>query len=105
VTYAVADVLAPPADWAGAFALVVESFTVQALPPASHAAAIASVRGFVAPGGTLLVIADVADEPRTSGPPFPLTSAEIESFAGDGLQGREVERLGSLWRAEFTAAA
>jgi SAM-dependent methyltransferase len=101
VMYEVADVLAAPAEWTGAFDLVVECLTVQSLPPESHAAAIAAVSGFVAPGGTLLVIATAADEPPTSGPPFPLTASEIDSFA---LQPREIERLdgGQLWRAEFT---
>jgi SAM-dependent methyltransferase len=99
VSYEVADVLAPPAEWTGAFALVVECLTVQSLPPESHAAAIASVRGFVAPGGTLLVIASAADGSPPGAPPWPLTRAEIESF---GLQPREIERLGAHWRAEFT---
>jgi SAM-dependent methyltransferase len=101
VTYEVADVLAPPPAWTGAFDLVVESLTVQSLPPESHAAAIASVRGFVAPGGTLLVIASAADRPPTSGPPFPLVRSEIDAF---GLQPRAIERLagGEVWRAEFS---
>jgi SAM-dependent methyltransferase len=101
VTYEVADVLAPPAAWMGAFALVVESFTVQALPPQSHAAAIASIRRFVAPGGTLLVIASAADAPPASGPPFPLLRSEVEAF---GPQAVAIERVadGELWRAEFT---
>jgi SAM-dependent methyltransferase len=101
VAYEVADVLAPPEAWRGAFALVVESFTVQALPPGSHARAISSVRGFLAPGGTLLVIASAADEPPTAGPPFPLTRAEMESF---GFAPDQIERVadGALWRAELT---
>jgi SAM-dependent methyltransferase len=103
VTYEVADVLAPPAAWTAAFDLVVESFTVQALPPADHARAIASVTGFVAPGGTLIVIASAADEPPRSGPPFPLTRAEMEAF---GFAPDEIERVadGELWRAERTLA-
>jgi SAM-dependent methyltransferase len=103
VTYAVEDVLAAPSSWTGAFALVVECLTVQSLPPGSHAAGIAAIGSFVAPGGTLLVIASAADEPPRSGPPWPLTRAEIESFA---LPVREIERLPGenfpLWRAEFT---
>jgi SAM-dependent methyltransferase len=102
VTYEVADVLAPPSSWTAAFELVVESFTVQSLPPADHARAIASVRGFPAPGGTLLVIASAADEPPTDGPPFPLTRAEIESF---GFAPDQIERIadGELWRATLTS--
>jgi SAM-dependent methyltransferase len=104
VTYEVADVLDPPAAWTGAFDLVVESFTVQSLAPPNHARAIASIGAFVAPGGTLLVIASATDEPRHSGPPFPLTRPEIESF---GFPPQQIERLadGELWRAELTRPA
>ena len=104
VTYVVADVLAPPAAWTAAFDLVVESLTVQSLPPEAHAAAITAIGSFVAPGGTLLVIASAADRPPRSGPPFPLTRAEVESFA---LPVHAIEELPGenfpLWRAEFTA--
>ncbi len=61
--------------------LVVESLTVQSLPRQLRAAAIARVRGFVAPGGTLLVIAAVQDnQPDRPDGPWPLTRAETESL-------------------------
>jgi SAM-dependent methyltransferase len=109
VEYRVADLLDPPPDWDGAFHLVVESLTVQSLPRSLRAAAIARVRGFVAPGGTLLVIAAVDnDHPDRPDGPWPLTRAEMESFAGGGL---ELLELGDFrdadahrWRAEFQRA-
>jgi SAM-dependent methyltransferase len=104
VDYVVADLLEPPQAWAEAFAFVFEALTVQALPESVRSRAIARVGAFVAPRGTLLVVAaarDEADGPA-DGPPWPLTRAELDSFARGGLEGVEVEALaGPRWRAEF----
>jgi SAM-dependent methyltransferase len=103
VDYRVADLLAPPVEWAGAFDLVVESYTVQALPEALRAAATAGVTSFVAPGGTLLVIA-AAREAGTpaDGPPWPLTPAQLEAFGARDLDPVRIERdEDERWRAEF----
>ena len=103
VEYRVADLLDPPGAWAGAFDFVLESYTVQALPEALHAGATARVASFVAPGGTLLVIAAARDAGvAAEGPPWPLTPAEIEAFAAGGLEPVRVERDDDRWRAEFT---
>lgn len=109
VRYEVADLLDPPASWAGAFDLVVEIITVQALPDPPRAAAIARVGPLVAPGGTLLVISgarEAADGP-VDGPPWPLTRAEVEAFAASArLRTVRIEDLGGrprYWRAEFAA--
>ncbi len=113
VTYQVADLLAPPPDWAGAFNLVAEIYTVQALYGPARAAAIAALPALVAPGGTLLVIARATDD---QGPvrdpalmPWPLTRRELEAMAGRTLTVRSVERFFDRedppklrWRAEFT---
>jgi SAM-dependent methyltransferase len=102
VEYRVADLLDPPAEWHQAFDLVVESLTVQALPPELHATAIERVTSLVAPGGTLLVISGAGDgDPATQGPPWPLTRAEIESFATGGLTAHSIDNEESRWRAEF----
>jgi SAM-dependent methyltransferase len=108
VDYRVADLFDPPADWSQAFDLVVESLTVQSLPVAFHAQAIANVSRMVAAGGTLLVIAKACDETDgpVDGPPWPLTRAEVEAFAGDGLEAvriEDVRRPGmpARWRAEL----
>jgi cyclopropane fatty-acyl-phospholipid synthase-like methyltransferase len=110
VRYRVADLLDPPAEWRGAFDLVVESITVQALPVALHGDAIDRVAALVAPGGTLLVFSGARDahEPAGDGPPWPLTAAEIDAFATGGLRAVRIEELQSLadpgaraWRAEF----
>ncbi|PRY40292.1 class I SAM-dependent methyltransferase [Umezawaea tangerina] len=101
VDYRVADLFAPPADWHRSFDLVVESITVQALPVALHQRAIAAIADFVAPGGTLLAIAVARDDVVPEGPPWPLTEAEVRSFATGGLREVSVDRPDGRWCAEF----
>ena len=105
VTYVVADVLDLPREWQRRFDLVVESLTVQSMPPEQHAAAAHNIADLVAPGGTLLVLATTRDEgSEVKGPPWPLTRAELEEFASGGLVLRDVERIerGAWWRAELS---
>ena len=89
VRYEQADLLDPPESWDGAFDLVVEIITIQAMPRSVRAAAIRNVASFVAPAGTLLGVAWVDegaspdDDPLA---PWPLTRADIESFADHGLE-------------------
>jgi SAM-dependent methyltransferase len=100
VDYRVANLLNPPPEWREAFDLVVESLTVQSLPRDVRAAATANVSGFVAPGGTLLVIATAEDpeHPTGQGPPWPLTRDEVDAF---GLEPVSVEQVEGRWRAEL----
>lgn len=109
VEYVTADLLDPPARWRGAFDLVVETYTVQALPPESRQDAIDGVTAMVGAGGTLIVIAVARDEDDPpQGPPWPLTRAEVEMFATGGLRLVRVEDVPDAeeprmrrWRAEF----
>ena len=108
VRYVVADLLDAPPAWRQSFDLVVESNNVQALPAGLRPAAIAAVASFVAPGGTLLVLAAAAVG-RAGGPPWPLTRDEIDAFGADGLHTVSVDRgetsggvLTARWRAVFT---
>ncbi len=108
VTYKVADLLNPPSSWLQAFDLVIESITVQSLPPDVRADAITSIRNLLAPNATLLVIADISATPATNGPPWPLTRADIDSFTTPDLTQIRVETLPRpdssglhRWRAEF----
>ena len=104
VRYVVADVRDPPAEWAQAFDLVVDCLTVQSLPPADHAMAGASIAGFVAPRGTLIVLASADDGTVPDGPPWPLTGREMHQLFA-GLHPRFIERLDGgefpRWRAEY----
>ena len=113
VHYVVADLLDPPADWREAFDFVLESITVQALPPAFHAEATARVTEFVTAGGTLLVLSAAREEDEEpDGPPWPLTRAEIEAFGSSNLEPVRIEDLHDpsdsfprRWRAEFRRPA
>lgn len=87
VEHRVADLFALPADLVGAFDLVLEVFTVQALPPVVREEAAAAVRSLLAPGGTL-VAAQIAREPGESpddGPPWLLDEAGMHGLAADDV--------------------
>ncbi|HWH95240.1 MAG TPA: methyltransferase domain-containing protein [Baekduia sp.] len=114
VDYGVADLFALPAAWRRAFDLVVECWTVQALPDPPRGQAIAAISDLVAPGGTLIVVALARDDgapddlAADSGPPWPQPRAAIEAFATDGVElvdpalVEDPERPGRLgWRAEY----
>ena len=114
VNYMVADLLDPPPEWHQAFDFVLESITVQALPPPLHAEATQRVTELVAPGGTLLVLSAAGDEsePPDDGPPWPLTRREVEAFASGDLETVRIEQLHDpndsfprRWRAEFRRPA
>jgi SAM-dependent methyltransferase len=105
VNYLVADVLDLPREWQGMFDLVVESLTVQSMPPEQHSVAARNIAALVAPGGTLLVLATSREEhSEVTGPPWPLTRAEVEVFANGDLVMRRLERIesGAWWRAELS---
>jgi len=98
VDWCVADALAPPEGWARAFDLVVEINTLQVLPPPERARAGQALGTCVAPGGALLVIARGREPADPAGAmPWPLTVAEVEALAVDGLV---LERLDDLLDAE-----
>ena len=106
--FVVADLLALPGEWREAFDLVVEVFTLQALPDPPRGDAAAAVAGLVAPGGTLLAVQfrDDGTVPPDEGPPFPLGRATMEALAGGGLEIVSLEDLdGPLWRAEYLRPA
>ena len=108
VTYLVADVLDLPREWQGRFDLVVESLTVQSMPPEQHTIAARSIAGLVAPQGTLLVLATTREEDSdVTGPPWPLTRSETEAFASGDLVLRRLERIenGTWWRGELVRRA
>jgi SAM-dependent methyltransferase len=110
VRYVVADLLALPPAWVGAFDLVVEVYTVQALPEPPRRRAIGEVGRLVAPGGTLVVVAASrgAADPVPDGPPWPLTRDEVEAFAAGGLTTVRIDHVPdrddpafARWLAEY----
>ena len=94
VDYRVADLLDLPDDLVGAFDLVVEVCTVQALPRDLRQDAVAGVRSLLAPGGELLsvqfVLPDAGD--LEQGPPWLLTRDEMESFAAGDVERASLTR-------------
>ncbi len=87
VLYVVADLFSAPSDWRGNFGFVLESYTLQVLPVDIRANAIRCIASFVAPGGTLLVIARLREPHEPEGEmPWPLTMKELWLFQTHGLK-------------------
>ena len=108
VEFLAADLFAPPAQWNGAFDLVHECYTLQALPDAPRAEAIAQIARLVGAGGRLVLIARArSNSDPAAGPPWPLTRDEVMSFAAHGLAADAVEELADPadgkphWRVVF----
>lgn len=108
VHYRVADLLDPPTEWRQAFDFVFEAYTVQSMPPELHRRATDAVTATVAPGGTLLVVAVCGEGRTVDPPPWPLTRAELDAFAGDGLRPADIADVPASspnglpqWLAEF----
>jgi hypothetical protein len=109
VDYRVANLLALPPSLIGVFDLVVEVYTVQALPQSLRSEAMAGVRRLAAPAGRVLVVQMFREdaEPVTAHPPWLLDRAEMESFAGDDVElvalstTPAAARGGRVWLAEL----
>jgi SAM-dependent methyltransferase len=107
VDFRVADLLNPPAEWRQRFDLVVETYTTQSLPVRLRPTVALHVGRFVAPGGTLLVLAAAGERDElVDGPPWPLSRADTESFAVEGLELARLEEIRDPpgtrhWRALF----
>ncbi len=87
VSYRVADLFCTPNEWRGRFDFVLESYTLQVLPPKLREAAVRCVASLVAPGGTLLVIARGREPREPEGKmPWPLTKDELALFETQGLR-------------------
>jgi len=86
VSYVVADLLHAPPEWRGKFDFVLESYTLQVLPPRIRRDAIEHLVSFVACHGTLLVIARGREpsDPEDN-MPWPLTGDELGAFRSLGL--------------------
>lgn len=90
--YTVADLLDPPRSWAAAFDFVLESYTLQALPDELRKTAVRNVRGFIAPGGALLVICRGRGQEDPPGKiPWPLLRTELDQFVELGLSEHRFE--------------
>ena len=87
VSYTVADLFSAPIEWKTRFDFVLESYTLQVLPPDIRAKAVGCITSFVAPGGTLLVITRGREPSDPGGKmPWPLTKEELSLFEDHGLK-------------------
>jgi 2-polyprenyl-3-methyl-5-hydroxy-6-metoxy-1,4-benzoquinol methylase len=87
VSYFVADLFSAPIEWKAMFDFVLESYTLQVLPPDLRAEAVRCIASFVAPDGMLLVIARGREPNETEGKmPWPLKKDELSLFEAQGLR-------------------
>lgn len=105
VDYRWGDLLDVPAQWLGAFDLVIECTTLQALPVELHEAAATGVASLCGPGGEVLVIARCPGESDPPGPPWLLSRDEVECVAVEGVRLTLLRRIpmrgGDRWVGEF----
>ncbi len=87
VNYRTLDLFNAPREWEQRFDFVLESYTLQVLPPGLRKKAIRAICRFVRAGGRLLVIA------RGRGPggdegsmPWPVLRSELEEVQAQGLR-------------------
>jgi SAM-dependent methyltransferase len=87
VNYLATDLFKAPKEWEQAFDFVLESYTLQVLPPSLRKEAIRAISRFVRTGGTLLAIARGRDPGEEEGTmPWPLVRTELEEFRTLGLR-------------------
>ena len=87
VSYVVEDLFSAPTEWKAGFHFVLESYTLQVLPPNIRSNAVRCIAAFVAPGGTLLVVARGREPSEPEGNmPWPLTKDELSLFKTVGLK-------------------
>lgn len=86
VDYRIADLFDLPPEWRGAFDLVHECYTLQALPRELLEEAAAAVAALVAPGGRLLLYTRFrGNGTQADGPPWPLEEKYLRLPEKSGL--------------------
>jgi len=109
VNYRATDLFDLPSEWQGAFSLVHECYTLQALSISLVPKALGVLASLLAAGGHLLVVARARSEDEdVSGPPWPLPPSFIEEAKSQGLQPVMVEDINATsevgrrhWRVLF----
>lgn len=92
VMYMTRDLFQAPDNWSGAFDLVLESYTLQVLPPELRANALKQISEFVSPGGYLMLITRFRGESEAIGSmPWPLAQREIDTLKSQGFVERYSE--------------
>lgn len=108
IEFCAADLFAPPQEWRGAFDLVHETYTLQALPASLLEPARQALADLLRPGGRLLVISRARESGEAiDGPPWPLSPQDLAGFASCGLTLLECEDVAATptrsrhWRASW----
>ncbi len=92
ITFLRADLFSPPPEWIGSFDLVLEIYTIQALPLHLRERTIELITSFVKDGGKMIVVTRVTEDGvEPEGPPWALTERDFQLLADRGLQ--EKDRL------------
>ncbi len=93
IEFLVADMFDPPQEWPGSFDVVIEVYTIQALPLALRAKSIAAIASFVKKGGELVVVERLRDDEidNPDGPPWALSRNELLQFRYTGMEEVEFE--------------
>ncbi|WP_104423270.1 class I SAM-dependent methyltransferase [Methylobacter tundripaludum] len=92
VMYITRDLFQAPDNWSGAFDLVLESYTLQVLPPELRAKALKQISEFVLPGGYLMLITRLRGDSEAIGSmPWPLAQREIDTLKSQGFVERYSE--------------
>ena len=88
VDFVVADLLKGIPSWDRKFDLVLEIYTIQAVPPKCEKRLIQHVSDFVSENGKLVVITEIQHSKRTfeNGPPWLLNHDYVASFEQCGLK-------------------
>lgn len=95
VHYIAADLFNLPEQWKGAFDLVFDFRTIQALPLSVRAKVIQNIASLGAKEGTVLIATYLREdnEPAGESAPWPLTMAELGEFEKNGLAVVKQERF------------
>lgn len=107
VDYRAADLFALPSEWHGAFDLVHECYTLQAISGRLIGDAFAAFASVLAPGGKLLIIARArAEDADAAGPPWPLPPSVFDTARAQGFAPLAIEDIAATaevgrrhWRA------
>lgn len=112
VDYRAANLFRAPEEWRGAFDLVHECYTLQALAAPLLGEALTALASFLVPGGSLLLIARARDEEAAAdGPPWPLAPSIFTEAERRGLRPVVIEDIAATaqipsrhWRASLRRA-
>ncbi|MDJ0578201.1 MAG: class I SAM-dependent methyltransferase [Xenococcaceae cyanobacterium MO_234.B1] len=88
VNYIVSDALKLEQSWQQSWDFILESYTLQSLPSSVRKQVMETIVGYLAPGGTLLIICLGRNQSEDEGkyPPYPLTQEELDFIEELGLK-------------------